>query len=225
MPFPGNCSINPREPEPSPAAARPPPRSRPTTSFTIRGGGQRGRPDAPGLRPAFDHLHAAHRTLRSYRRAPGHRRTSISQKASVAGNYLVIVGPSSSIGQTGSFTVAYQRPNNPWLADFPHLRPDHLAASHPARAIGHLHLRRHGRQRRGYPPHAAVRQLHPLCRVVYNSLGTLLGTSASGELQSTLAATGTYALLVRDLNANLGSYRVSLQNDTNARPRRIPSHP
>ena len=139
---------------------------------------------------------------------------SISQKAAATGNYLVIVGPSSSIGQTGSFTVAYQRPNNPCTPTAlacgqSTLRLVTLAGqmdtyTFPGTASNVADIRL--TQRSGnYAPFAEL----------YDPSGALKATGTAGAFQSTLAATGTYTLLVRDPNANLGSYRVALQNDTN----------
>ncbi len=139
---------------------------------------------------------------------------SISQKASATGSYLVIVGPSSSIGQTGSFTVAYQRPNDPCtptaltcgqttlrLVTLPG-QMDTYTFPGTAANLADIRLT----QRSGsYTPYGEL----------YDPSGTLRASGAGGDLQLLLATTGTYTLLVRDLNANLGSYRVSLQNDTN----------
>lgn len=140
---------------------------------------------------------------------------SISQKAAIAGNYLVVVGPSSSIGQTGSFTVAYQRPNNPCsatsltcgqttlrLVTLPGQMDTYTFAGTAGNVADIRLIQRSG----NYAPYAEL----------YSSTGALVGTGAGGELLATPAASGSYSLLVRDLNANLGSYRVSLQNDTNA---------
>jgi YD repeat-containing protein len=139
---------------------------------------------------------------------------SISQKASATGNYLVIVGPSSSIGQTGSFTVAYQRPNDPCsptalTCGQTTLRQVTLPGqmdtyTYAGTAANQADLRL--TQRSGnYTPYGEL----------YDPTGTLRASGAGGELQWLAAAGGPYTLLVRDLNANLGSYRVSLQNDTN----------
>jgi YD repeat-containing protein len=139
---------------------------------------------------------------------------SISQAASASGNYLVIVGPSSSVGQTGSFTVAYQRPNDPCtptaltcgqttlrLVTLPGQMDTYTFAGTASTAAAIQLTQRSG----NYTPYAEL----------YNPSATLLASGAGGELQPMLASTGTYTLLVRDLNANLGSYRVTLQNGTN----------
>ncbi len=139
---------------------------------------------------------------------------NITQKASATGNYLVIVGPSSSIGQTGSFSVAYQRPNNPCTpaaltcgqstlrqVTLPGQMDTYTFAATAAN-MADLRLT----QRSGtYTPYGEL----------YDPSGVLRASGAGGELQWLAPASGTYTLLVRDLNANLGSYRVSLQNNTN----------
>ena len=51
---------------------------------------------------------------------------------------------------------------------------------------------------------------------MYTPAGALLTTSSNGLLRRAIPADGVYTLLVRDRGAlNLGSYRVSLQDDTN----------
>jgi YD repeat-containing protein len=143
--------------------------------------------------------------------------SSISQTASATGNYLVIVGPSSSIGQTGSFTVAYQRPNDPCsptalTCGQTTLRQVTLPGqmdtyTFPWTAGNQVDIRLI--QRSGnYTPYGEL----------YDPSGTLRASGAGGQLLWMAAASGTYTLLARDLNANLGSYRVSLQNDTNTCP-------
>ena len=39
--------------------------------------------------------------------------SDVTQKVPAGGNYLVLVSPSTSSTETGSYTIAYQRPNNP----------------------------------------------------------------------------------------------------------------
>src|SRR5260370_11424599 len=54
---------------------------------------------------------------------------------------------------------------------------------------------------------------------MYNRAGALLPSSSIGLLRRTLPANGVCTLLVHDANAvNVGSYRVSLQDDTNNCP-------
>jgi YD repeat-containing protein len=139
----------------------------------------------------------------------------ITQKAPSDGNYLVVVGPSSSSGETGSFTVAYQRANNP-------CSPVALACGQTAlrqvnipgqldaflfSAVGGDQTSIRLAPRSGsYSPFVEL----------YNAAGARIGTSSSGLLRSILPADGVYALLVRDRGAiNTGSYRVSVQDDYN----------
>jgi YD repeat-containing protein len=155
-------------------------------------------------------------SIELYNPAGGHLAASpnISQKASATGNYLAIVGPSSSIGQTGSFSVAYQRPNNPCTPTAltcgqSTLRQvtlpgqmDTYTFTATAANLADLRLT----QRSGtYTPYGEL----------YDPSGVLRASGAGGELQWLAPSSGTYTLLVRDLNSNVGSYRVSLQNDTN----------
>ena len=141
--------------------------------------------------------------------------SDILQKAAADGNYLVIVSPSSSAGQTGLYSVAYQRPNHPCspaplTCGQTTLRQVGIAAQLDtftfAGAGGDVADVKLAQRSGNYSPLAEL----------YDGAGNRLGTSTNGVLKSTLAASGTYALLVRDLNAvNTGSYRVTLQDDTN----------
>jgi YD repeat-containing protein len=142
--------------------------------------------------------------------------SDILQKAPSDGNYLVIVGPSTTNTENGTYNLAFQRPNHPCSATAltcgqTSLRQVTLAgqldsftftgtSSHQAdiKLI----------QRTGsYTPVAEL----------YDISGNRVSTNSNGLLRQILSASGTYTLLVRDLNAvNTGSYRVSLQDDTSA---------
>jgi len=141
----------------------------------------------------------------------------ISQKAAAGGNYLVIVGPSSSNGQTGSFTVAFQRPNNP-------CSPTALTCGQTTLRLVNLPGQLDTYTFTGTASNQADIRLTQRSGSVspygelYNPSGALVATDAGGIVQPLLTASGAYTLLVRDRNANLGSYRVSLQNDTNTCP-------
>jgi len=51
---------------------------------------------------------------------------------------------------------------------------------------------------------------------LYDASGNQVAVASSGQLTYVILTTGTYALLVRDLGGvNLGSYRVSFQDDYN----------
>jgi YD repeat-containing protein len=132
------------------------------------------------------------------------------------GNYLVAVGPSSSAAENGTYSLAFQRPNRPCspttlVCGQTALRKVTAAAQLDTftfsgtggdRADVKL-LQRSG----GYTPFGEL----------YDSNGKLLTAGSGGTLLANLAASGTYTLLVRDTRGTtLGSYRVALQDDTNA---------
>ena len=141
--------------------------------------------------------------------------SDITQIAAATGNFLVVVSPSTSNAETGSYTVAYQRPNNPCspvalTCGQTTLRqvniPGQLDAFTFSGVGGDQSTIRLASRTGAYSPFVEM----------YNAAGRLLSTSANGTLRSVLTADGNYVLLVRDRNAvNLGSYRVSLQDDFN----------
>lgn len=139
----------------------------------------------------------------------------VTQKAAAGGNYLVVVSPSGTLTETGAYTLAFQRPNNP-CSPLPltcgqtTLRPVTLPGqldtfSFNATGGDQTTIRLSSRSG-SYSPFAEM----------YSTAGALLSTSSNGLLRRVLPADGVYTLLVRDRGAlNLGSYRVSLQDDTN----------
>ena len=140
--------------------------------------------------------------------------SDVTQKAAAGGNYLVVVSPSTTAFESGSFTLAYQRTNNPCspaalTCGQTTLRQANLpgqldALTFPAIG-GDLTTIRLATRSGSYSPFVEL----------YNPAGTRLSTSSNGLLRSVLPADGTYTLLVRDRGAtNVGSYRVSLQDDT-----------
>jgi YD repeat-containing protein len=141
--------------------------------------------------------------------------SDISQKAPANGGYLVLVGPSSSASETGSFTLAYQRPNTPCTpvtltcgqstlrqASIPG-QVDTFSFTGTGGDLANIRLT----SRSGaYSPFVEM----------YDSSGNRLGSTSAGLLRPVLPADGSYTLLVRDRNGvNLGSYRVALQDDSN----------
>ena len=142
-------------------------------------------------------------------------KSDVTQTAA-AGNYLVVVSPSTSTTETGAYSVAFQRPNNP-CSPLPltcgqtTLRQVNVPAQLDTFSFnatgGDLTTIRLAARSGAYSPFAEM----------YNTAGALLSTSSNGLLSRVLPADGVYTLLVRDRGAiNLGSYRVSLQDDTNA---------
>ncbi|HTS63237.1 MAG TPA: RHS repeat domain-containing protein [Candidatus Acidoferrales bacterium] len=141
--------------------------------------------------------------------------SDVTQKASGSGSYLVVVSPSTAAFTSGSYTLSYQRPNNP--------------CSPTALACGQSTLRQvilpgqldtltfHGTGGDLTSVRLATRSgaYSPFAEM-YNAAGTLLTTSSNGVIQRVLPADGTYTLLVRDSGGiNLGSYRASVQDNTN----------
>ena len=144
--------------------------------------------------------------------------SDVTTKVSSAGNYTVVVSPSTSLTESGAFTVAFQRPNNPCspvslTCGQTALRQVNLPGqldTFSFNATGGDQTTINLTSRSGaYSPFVEM----------YNPAGALLVTSSNGLLRRVLPADGQYTLLVRDRNAlNLGSYRVSLQDDTNNCP-------
>jgi YD repeat-containing protein len=144
--------------------------------------------------------------------------SDVTQKATAGGNYLVVVSPSTSVTETGAYSVAFQRPNNPCspvslTCGQTALRQVNLpgqldAFSFNATGGDQTTIRLTSRSG-AYSPFVEM----------YAPGGALLSTSSNGLLRKALPADGVYTLLVRDRSAlNLGSYRVSLQDDTNTCP-------
>jgi YD repeat-containing protein len=138
--------------------------------------------------------------------------SDISVKAASGGAYLVVVSPSTAASETGSFTVAFQRPNNP-------CSPTTLACGQstlrqvaiPGQLDTFVFAATRGGQadiklapRSGsYSPYTEL----------YDASGNRLATS-TGSLVYVIRSDGTYTLLVRDRSGvNLGSYRASFQDD------------
>ncbi len=144
--------------------------------------------------------------------------SNISQKAAATGNYLAIVGPSNSAGQTGAFTAAYQRPNNPCsptrlVCGQTTLRqvniPGQVDIFTFTGTPGDTAALRFTPRSGGYSPFAEL----------YDPTGRLLATGAGGAVRANIVSPAPYSVLVRDAaGVNTGTYRASLQDDTTACP-------
>jgi YD repeat-containing protein len=143
--------------------------------------------------------------------------SDVTQKVSAGGNYLVAVSPSTTNIETGSYTLAYQRPNNPCTpaaltCGQTTLRqvtlPGQLDALTFAGTVDHPPTIRLITRSGNYTPFVEM----------YNAAGTKLNSTLGGKISGKLPADGTYTLLVRDgfAGTDLGSYRVSLQDDSDA---------
>jgi YD repeat-containing protein len=142
----------------------------------------------------------------------------ISVKAAMDGNYLVLVGPSSSIGETGSYSVAFQRPNRPCGAASLTCGQSTLRQVNLPGQLDTVTFNGTGGEQADIRAAVRTGNYAPFLEL-YDASGTRVGTSSTGALQPTLPSTGGYTLLVRDRGGlSLGSYRVSLQNATKACP-------
>jgi YD repeat-containing protein len=141
--------------------------------------------------------------------------SDVTQTAAAGGNYLLVVSPATSATETGAYSVAFQRPNNPCsplslTCGQTTLRQVNLPGqldtfSFSATGGDQTTIRLTARSG-AYSPFVEM----------YDPTGALFSTSSNGLLRKVTPAGGVYTLLVRDRNAlNLGSYRVNLQDDTN----------
>src|SRR4029077_2913857 len=117
--------------------------------------------------------------------------SDITQTAAAGGNYLIVVSPSTSNGETGSYTIAYQRPNNPCspvalTCGQTTLRqvniPGQLDAFTFTGTGGDQTSIRLASRSGAYSPFVEM----------YNAAGARFATSANGTLRAVLPADGTY---------------------------------
>ena len=143
-------------------------------------------------------------------------KSDVTQKAGAGGNYLVVVSPSTSNTETGAYSVAFQRPNNPCAALSLTCGQTALRQVNLPGQLDTISFKAIGGDQTTIRVAARAGAYSPFVEL-YNPAGTLLSTSSNGLLSGVLPADGAYTLLVRDRAAlNLGSYRVSLQDDTSA---------
>jgi YD repeat-containing protein len=141
--------------------------------------------------------------------------SDISLKAKSGGSYLVVVSPSSTNLESGSFTVAFQRPNNPCspvtlACGQSTLRqvaiPGQLDTFVFAGAAGGQADIKLASRSGSYSPYVEL----------YDASGNRLNAASSGQLVSVIRSDGSYTLLIRDRGGvNVGSYRISFQDDYN----------
>jgi YD repeat-containing protein len=142
-------------------------------------------------------------------------KSDVTQKATAGGNYLVLVSPSTSNTETGAYSVAFQRPNNPCSALSLTCGQTTLRQVNLPGQLDTFAFNATGGDQTTIRLAARLGAYSPFVEM-YNPAGALLYTSSNGLLSRFLPADGVYTLLVRDRGAiNLGSYRVSLQDDTN----------
>jgi YD repeat-containing protein len=143
-------------------------------------------------------------------------KSDVTQTAAAAGNYLVVVSPSTSKTETGAYSLAFQRPNNPCSPISLTCGQTALRQVNLPGQLDTFSFNATGGDQTTIRLAARSGAYSPFVEM-YDPAGTLLSTSSNGLLSRVLPANGAYTLLVRDRGAiNLGSYRVSLQDDTNA---------
>ncbi len=144
--------------------------------------------------------------------------SDVSQKAVAGGNYLVVVSPSTSLTETGAYSVAFQRPNNPCSPVALTCGQTTLRQVNVPGQLDTFSFNATGGDQTSISLATRSGTYSPFAEM-YNQAGTLLSTSSNGLLRRVLPADGVYTLLVRDRNAlDVGSYRVNLQDDTNNCP-------
>jgi YD repeat-containing protein len=129
------------------------------------------------------------------------------------GNYLVAVAPTTSSGETGSFALSLQRPNNPCgtvrlACGQSLLRQIGVAGQIDAVAFG-------GNAGDQTTLRLPVRTgtFAPFVEL-YDAAGNLVRSSSTGTLNLALPGNGTYTALIRDRNGTgTGTYRAELQTD------------
>ena len=142
-------------------------------------------------------------------------KSDVTQTAAAGGNYLVMVSPSASNTETGAYSLAFQRPNNPCSPLSLTCGQTALRQVNLPGQLDTFSFKATGGDQTTVRLAARSGAYSPFVEM-YNPAGTLLSTSSNGLLSRVLPADGVYTLLVRDRGAlNLGSYRVSLQDDTN----------
>ena len=141
--------------------------------------------------------------------------SDVTQKSVAGGTYLVLVSPSTTAVETGSYSLAFQRPNNPCTPQsltcgqtslHQVTLPGQLDAFTFAATGGDITEIRLVSRSGNYTPYVEL----------YDATGALVSTTSSGLIKRVLPLNATYSLLVRDVSAvSLGSYRVTYQDDSN----------
>jgi len=141
--------------------------------------------------------------------------SDVTQKAAAGGNYLVVIGPATSVSETGAYNVAFQRPNNPCSPVSLTCGQTTLRQVNLPGQLDTFSFNATGGDQKTIRLTARSGAYSPFVEM-YTPAGALLTTSSNGLLRRTIPADGVYTLLVRDRGGlNLGSYRVNLQDDTN----------
>ena len=141
--------------------------------------------------------------------------SDVTQKAAAGGNYLVVIGPATSLSETGAYNLAFQRPNNPCSPVSLTCGQTTLRQVNLPGQLDTFSFNATGGDQTTIRLTARSGAYSPFVEM-YTPAGALLTTSSNGLLRRSIPADGVYTLLVRDRGGlNLGSYRVNLQDDTN----------
>lgn len=142
----------------------------------------------------------------------------VTQKSAAGGNYLVVAGPATSNTETGNYSIAFQRPNNPCSPAALTCGQSTLRQVNLPGQLDTLSFNATGGDQTTIRLATRTGNYSPFAEL-YGSAGDLLTSSSNGIIRRVLPTDGAYTLLVRDRSGlNLGSYRVSLDDDTNTCP-------
>jgi YD repeat-containing protein len=145
--------------------------------------------------------------------------SEIARKVAGAGDYLVLVSPSTAAAETGAFALALQKPNNPCSAQALTCGQSLLQ---PVTAQGQLDaytFTGSTGDQVSIQVSPRLGSLSPLVEL-YDSSGNLVTGSGTGtSLSNTLTSANQYTVTVHDrTGANTGTYRIGLQRSNNACP-------
>jgi len=125
----------------------------------------------------------------------------------------VVVTPATTNGETGSYSLALQRPNNPCSPVALSCGQTALRSADLPGQIDAFTFSGKGGDQTTLRLTARGGTFSPFAEL-FDSTGTLVRGSSTGTLAVTLPAAGSYNVIVRDRNGSgTGSYRTGLQTD------------
>ncbi|MCL5744496.1 MAG: hypothetical protein M1541_11315, partial [Acidobacteria bacterium] len=142
----------------------------------------------------------------------------INRKAAGAGDYLILVSPSTAAGETGAFALALQEPNSACASLPLACGQTLLRAVDAAGQVDAFRFDASAGERIALRVPPRFGSFSPLLEL-YDPAGNLLQSGPVSQLTRTLTTAGPHMLLVRDrIGTNTGTYRVSLQHEPDACP-------
>jgi YD repeat-containing protein len=143
----------------------------------------------------------------------GSATTETSPRVPADGTYLIAVVPGTTAGETGAYSVALQRPNNPCNAASLACGQSLLRSIDVPGQIDAVVFDGVAAEPTTIRIPSRSGALAPFAEL-YNENGTLMRGISTGSVTMAFPSAGKYTLLIRDRNGPaLGSYRVSLQRD------------